>query len=356
MSSGRGNQRNLRFIVLSTFLVAMAMLQVMLSDSTTAGKQTHTLIKDAHSHSSSNSYTTSNSSNPNRLCTQNQYANGLKLPLSDTARLMDQWLANKTLHEKTLMEHKDTTLAHTHARFDAFEVMGGCEFDCVGGECRRDESKIACGVTAVEAPCVVYSIGGNNKWAFEKDLLQKTPCEIHTFDCTGLRERFHKPDNDRLHFHHVCLGTANAPAPKTPPTSPSGIGGEFWTLEKMQKTLNHTQIDLFKMDIEGYEFPLFNSWPILTDIKSPSTVLPMQVLVEVHYQTQMTELATDKRADWKFPTDMINLEEHFLKMGYAVVIRDDNKACKHCTELTLVRIKCPSSEDFKLGTSDNLLA
>ncbi len=279
MVKNRRNHRSSRgdFIVLGTFLVTMAMLQVLVSNSlmkmdqpiadsdsdpdsvyvkkgtsnfdstrTTAGTSTTTL-QGAHSHSSSNSYT----SNPNRLCTQNQYANVLKLPLSDTAGLMDQWLANKALHEKALMEHKDTTLAHTHARFDAFEVMGDCAFDCVGGECRRDESKIACGVTAVEAPCVVYSIGGNNKWAFEKDLLQKTPCEIHTFDCTGLRERFDKPDNDRLHFHHVCLGTANAPAPKTPPTSHNDIGGEFWTLEKMQKTLNHTQIDLFKMDIEG---------------------------------------------------------------------------------------------------------
>uniref|UniRef100_A0A6U3RC29 Methyltransferase domain-containing protein n=1 Tax=Ditylum brightwellii TaxID=49249 RepID=A0A6U3RC29_9STRA len=283
----------------------------------------------------------SSSYNQNRLCTQNQYANVLKLPLNEYARLMDQWLANKTLHEKKLMENPDS-LAHSHTRFQAFEVMGDCTFDCIGGECHSDISKVVCGGTAIKAPCVVYSIGGNNQWEFELDLLKKTPCEIHTFDCTGERERFQKPDNDRLHFHHVCLGTANAPAPKTPPIGKNDIGGEFWTLEKMQKTLNHTQIDLLKIDIEGYEIPLLNSWPILTDIKSSSAVLPMQVLVEVHYRTQMKELAAIKQADWKFPTDMINLQEHFLKMGYAVVIRDDNKYCNHCTELTLVRIKCPS--------------
>lgn len=187
---------------------------------------------------------------PNRLCTQNQYANALNLPLNDTAGLMDQWLANKTLHEKTLMANRQN-MEHNHGRFDAFQVMGECNVDCIGGECRRDTSKIVCGGTAVRDPCVVYSIGGNNQWEFEQDILQKTPCEVHTFDCTGPIERFQKPDNDRLHFHHVCLGTANVPAPKTPPTKDSHVGGEFWTLEKMQKTLKHTQIDLFKIDIEG---------------------------------------------------------------------------------------------------------
>ena len=29
------------------------------------------------------------------------------------------------------------------------------------------------------------------------------------------------------------------------------VGGEFWTLEKMQKKLNHYQIDLLKIDVEG---------------------------------------------------------------------------------------------------------
>ncbi len=116
-------------------------------------------------------------------------ANVMKYIIWDiTSRLMDQWLANKTLHEKTLMEHKDITLAHRHARFGTFEVMDNCTFDCIGGECCRDKSKIACGVTVIEAPCVVYSIEGNNNWAFEKDLLQKTPCEIYMFDCTRLRE------------------------------------------------------------------------------------------------------------------------------------------------------------------------
>ena len=36
--------------------------------------------------------------------------------------------------------------------------------------------------------CIIYSIGGNNEWQFELDLLQRTKCHIHTFDCTGAHD------------------------------------------------------------------------------------------------------------------------------------------------------------------------
>lgn len=267
-----------------------------------------------------------------RLCEQNQYADSLSLPLSRHGHLMDEWMEKKVEYERNLTK---LTEGHPHDwnRFQAFQEMGSCNQTCIGGACRNDTSKITCGVGdgTMEAPCVVYSIGGNNQWEFELDILEKTPCEVHTFDCTGSIERFKKPDNKKLHFHHVCLGTQNK----------NDTVGEFWTLEKMQKTLNHDQIDLFKMDIEGYEWPLLESWPVLTDIRSSTTVLPMQILVEVHYQTQMPELSFSSSVDWKFSTDMIYLESKLLQMGYSVVVRDDNKLCEHCTELTLVRIRCP---------------
>jgi len=270
---------------------------------------------------------------PKRNCDQNQYTSSLSLPLSEYGQLMDRWMEQRVEHERNI---SNATIGYPWdwTRFGAFQEMGSCNQTCVGGKCRNDLSKITCGVNegTMQAPCLVYSIGGNNQWDFELDVLKKTPCEVHTFDCTGSIGRFKKPDNKRLHFHHICLGTQNKDA--------QSDNGEFWTLEKIQKSLKHNQIDLFKMDIEGYEWPIFESWPILTDIRSPTTVLPMQVLVEVHYRTQMPELSIHRR-DWKFSTDMINLESKLLQMGYAVMVRDDNRRCRHCTELTLVRVRCP---------------
>lgn len=271
-----------------------------------------------------------------RLCEENPYAKSLHMSLSAYGEAMDDWMANRVEIEKHL------TIAtvgheHTHKRFEAFQIMGSCDFNCIGGECREDTSKFACGIdtdtqeNTLEAPCVVYSIGGDNNWNFEMDVLAKTPCEVHTFDCTGDISRFQVPSNPRLHFHHICLGTQNEMKET----------GEFWTLDKITETFNHKQIDLFKMDTEGYEFPLLSNWPTRTDKSYESTVLPMQVLVEVHYQTQMPGLSENSKIDWKFTPDMINLHEHLLKMGYAVLARDDSQGCPHCTRLTLVRIRCP---------------
>jgi hypothetical protein len=58
--------------------------------------------------------------------------------------------------------------------------------------------------------------------------------------------------------------------------------GEIWTLLEMQQRLGHKRIDLLKVDIEGWEFPLFESWPELAYTKdSERILLPMQLLVEV---------------------------------------------------------------------------
>lgn len=329
------------------FLVVMLSLLVAVDYSSIATKGATQVTK-------SGAMMRSTAVDPQRLCTQNQYIPSLSLNFSELTIQMDSWLDREVVIEREIRADP-SSMEHTHKRFDAFEVMGACaDVDCLGGRCGRDAAKIVCGVKHLKnttKPCVVYSIGSNNLWTFELDVLAKTSCEVHTFDCTGPRSRFEVPEvnyfnhslGGRLHFHHVCLGTKNLPAPEEAPTPEAGnvIYGEMWTLAKMQSTLSHTQVDLLKMDIEGYEWPLLSSWPDLTDISSPSTVLPMQVLMEVHYQTQMKDLSTTDIHDFKYSTDMIRLQSHLLKMGYVIAVRDNNRKCMHCTELTAMRVRCP---------------
>jgi hypothetical protein len=210
-------------------------------------------------------------------------------------------------------------------------------------------------------------MGGNNVWPFELDRLEKTPCEIHTFDCTGDRSRFTVFYHPRLHLHHVCLGTKFEPAPTSPVLDDEGkcltkivnetTGavdqiqkcGETWTLLQMQHKLKHSWIDIFKVDIEGWEWPLFESWPELLDpVPSSQMLLPMQIMVEIHYRTKFPGLlalcnqTNPQVREFKFASDMVELKAHLVKMGYIVVSRQDNRFCRHCTELTLLRIFCPS--------------
>jgi hypothetical protein len=282
------------------------------------------------------------------VCRENPYAASFHSSLDSIRSQADTWLENIDSHlQKATQEEMKQ---HSHARFFPFEAMAECDTTCVGAACRNDVSKIVCGIENLqtEEKCVVYSVGGNNQWEFELDILKETPCEVHTFDCTGNITRFHKPTNPRLKFHHICLGAEHVPYNQDQECD-GGICGDILTLYQIQIMLGHKRIDLFKIDIEGYEWPLFKSWPELSDTNQVADmVLPMQILVEVHYRTQMEDMwppgHTGKwRRDFKSAQDMVKLQEHLLKTGYAVSVRDDNQRCKHCTELTLVRYQCHQS-------------
>jgi hypothetical protein len=281
---------------------------------------------------------------PMMACRENPYAASFHSSLDSIRSKADTWLANIDHHlQKASTEDMKE---HSWARFFPFDTMAECDSTCVGGECRQDTSKIICGIDKLqtEEKCIVYSVGGDNQWDFELDILAKTPCEVHTFDCTGDTTRFNKPNHPRLKFHHICLGAEHVPYDHD--TVCKGIDvicGDILTLYQIQTMLGHKRIDLFKMDIEGYEWPIFESWPELGDTsQAADMVLPMQVLVEVHYRTQMENLWPQSkwRSDFKSATDMVRLQEHLLKAGYAVGFRDDNRRCPHCTELTLVRYQC----------------
>ena len=180
-------------------------------------------------------------------CASNPYQSSLDSPLYEVSSKLNSWLEDdykKDLHEA--ISNKSLN-RHTRERFKFFrDSFGQClEKDCVGGKCAEDEAKVVCGLTELQEGCIVYSIGGNNQWLFELDALKKTPCQIHTFDCTGDESRFQKPSIDRLHFHHVCLGTKHEPKAKE---CVGGIKcGETWTLMEIQQNLGHKRSDLFKM-------------------------------------------------------------------------------------------------------------
>lgn len=285
-----------------------------------------------------------------RLCVHNPFANSLHSSMKEIAEKANSWLLHKeeTLSNVKVRSNND----HNHVRFEAFEEMSSCDKSCIGGSCDTDNKNIAdrskaiCGLSRLsdqshEKKCIVYSIGSNNFWEFELEILKETPCEVHSFDCTGPRERFKVPANERLYFHHVCLGSEYVTAPLGPiPDSKKDhrVQGPIMTLHQIQKMLNHEQIDLLKMDIEGYEWSVFESWPELSNPISHNFQLPMQINVEIHYshmEQNNYAVEYDKREK-----EMFDLQTHLLKAGFATIIRDDNEACMHCSELTLVRFKC----------------
>ena len=69
----------------------------------------------------------------------------------------------------------------------------------------------------------------------------------------------------------------------------------------------------------------------------------------MHYQTQFAELRPKGQSaqEFKYPPHHVELQEKLLNLGYVVLVRDDNPYCKHCTELTLIRARCPNVVNTK---------
>jgi Methyltransferase domain len=224
-----------------------------------------------------------------------------------------------------------------HLRFFPLTPVALCKnVTSVGGSELDDESKLICGINRLVEGCVIYSIGGNNQWSFELDSLSKTPCTIHTFDCTGPKERFEIPDS-RINFHHICIGAKHEEKPDVCLNSEKC--GEVMTWREVMTYLNHSAVDIIKLDVEGFEISILNSW------KSEDT-LPTQVLMELHYYSQFKENLDDEHArlglhdgrgfEIAFAHDIWNFTNHLLNLGLVPVIRNDNIHCTHCTELTLM--------------------
>ena len=332
-------RRKLRVLCVTTAFVSIYFALYL-------GKEVDNIINnpDASSIASTNQQQSGSSSD---ICTDNPYMLSVNETFEELHKASKMWLTNFPQH--LLKAADDQYKAHDHQKFFPFESMGTCnEISCIGGKCSADKSKIACGISNLGRldSCIVYSVGGNNQWEFELDILEKTNCKVHTFDCSGPAQRFVKPENDRLHFHHICLGATRSAGPLAegkPCTREKELCGETWTMTDIQSHFSHKQIDLLKLDIEGWEWTIFDQ-----DYAAAAALglnLPMQLLMEVHYcvpgrRNPRLECRVQHNYTLETASDVVRFQSHLLKNGYVVVNRDDNPSCPHCTELTLLRVSC----------------
>jgi hypothetical protein len=194
----------------------------------------------------------------------------------------------------------------------------------VGGD--EDGGKLICGLNHIpnsdQNPCIVYSIGGNNVWSFEEDIVRTTHCNVFTFDCT-VNGEVPAAIEDRVTFIPFCVGSSSQNADPN-----------FKSLKDLMLMLNHSHITLLKADIEGYEYDLFNHLLSEDDLE-----LPEQISFEMHYSSIMGGL------DWRereiTSGELALFSRNLYDAGYRVISREDNRNCGHCSEFTVVRVRCP---------------
>jgi hypothetical protein len=223
--------------------------------------------------------------------------------------------------------------------------MGPMGPNCTG--MRQYKEKYLCeGWDSTEAPCNIFSIGGNNEWSFELSVVEHAPhCFVHTFDCT-LRSYLEykkgngslpfvleaKPKDNRIMFYPYCIGSTSE--------------GDYLTFYDMLKISNVTGAPrIFKMDIEGFEYKVIQN--ILTE--TPQEMWPEQIAMEVHWASRMVQLSWMLRG---LQASELSLFFSFLYAtgGYMPVFREffptiDSRevGCVSCMEVVLVRVLCQNS-------------
>jgi FkbM family methyltransferase len=243
-----------------------------------------------------------------------------------------------TLFARTMTAYKEIE----HAEGALVEPQGGRRFDlfdpfvsCPDGAppvrfgAASDGGKFICADVLAAPDCVVYSLGSNNDFAFEEDVLKRTECTVVTFDCTSAARTV-----DRRHrFVKKCLGSTDRMA-----ANPAA----WITLEAAMASMGHDKLALLKIDVEGAEYDVLSAWA------QDAPGLPRQLAMEVHYDGIYWNTPAYRNSKdtsnlvWPMHkmrmTDLALFMSHLAGAGYGIVSREDNPSVAHCSELTLLRL------------------
>jgi len=216
--------------------------------------------------------------------------------------------------------------------------------------------------------CNIFSIGSNDQWGFENEVVQKLPdCVTHTFDCT-LKNNTpkKKPNSDNVRFYPYCIGdgdgdggednnnsnnnnnnkhdssttstnTTTTTDDNKETTTPTSKTSRFLPYHELWKQTNtKSPPKLLKIDVEGFEFSVLPSM-LRT---SPQEIWPEQIMVEIHWGTRMVDVPSMLRTRQASEIALL-FGQLFNYGGYLPVnVKYFEPGCSSCMEVLLVRVVC----------------
>jgi Methyltransferase domain len=201
----------------------------------------------------------------------------------------------------------------------------------LGGVDGMDGNKFIClpenQSSSQHGECHVISVGGNDSWTFEEAIVKELGCTTYTFDCTLPNGKpQHKPDNDKIRFFEYCIdGHTHEDAT---------FGSKYLSYEDMLKVAGiDTAPTYFKIDVEGFEYD------ILTDMMRTPHLLPLQIQIELHWATRMTDLPWMQRTRSAGEIALLS-GMLYNSGGYMPVKLDFNGHCTSCMEVLYFRTSC----------------
>jgi FkbM family methyltransferase len=174
--------------------------------------------------------------------------------------------------------------------------------------------------THVNEHSIIYSFGIGTDISFELSVSQKYRPEIHAFDPTPRSIEWVKKQNisNKVILHEYGLADRDGTVKFYPPDNPEFISHSIYNHQYSQKNsievpvkrlntimqeLNHSRIDILKMDIEGSEYQ------VVEDILD-SQIEIYQILIEFHHRFSNIDVQLTKNA-------IQNLNNHPYKIFYS---------------------------------------
>ncbi|KAF9921850.1 hypothetical protein FBU30_008087 [Linnemannia zychae] len=164
----------------------------------------------------------------------------------------------------------------------------------------NDGGKWMCGMSVIESftkqdKCVIYSLGVFDDSSWEKEMLDRTNCQVYAFDASVDKITGDAANDPNMHFFKYFIGGEDK----------VDSAGRIWkTLKTIMNENGHEWIDVLKIDIEGNEFSVLNAMMDQFDI------LPFsQLQLEVHVEGD----AIDHRTFMDLVKFWERLESHHLR-------------------------------------------
>ena len=140
---------------------------------------------------------------------------------------------------------------------------------------------------------VIYSFGVGEDITFDLAAIERFHCQIYAFDPTPRSVRWirHQVTPPEFHFFEFGIGAKPGEMLFHPPkidthvsytasvcerSDEEPVKAQVFDLSSIMQRLNHTRIDILKMDVEGAEYAVIESL-------AQQGILPEQLMVEFHH-------------------------------------------------------------------------
>ncbi len=184
--------------------------------------------------------------------------------------------------------------------------------------------------SSLNSESIVYSVGVGSNIDFDLALIDEIGLDVHAFDPTPRSIEWVKKQSlpEKFKFLPLGLGSSDGEMEFFPPSRESSthfspvdrysdknaqtVKAPVRTLKSICKELNHTVIDLLKMDIEGAEYEVI-------DTLQQQDIAVNQILIEFHHMYKGISLkdtlkAIDKLRELNF--ELFNISQRTYEFSF----------------------------------------